>query len=75
MLIINYRSSHHSCAVKKCVLKNFPEFMGKKLCQSLFFNRVAGPAADALQNRCFKNFTVFAADHLLKRDSNASVFM
>ena len=49
--------------------------MGEKLCQSLFFNRVAGPAADALQNRCFKNFTVFAADHLLKRDSNASVFM
>ena len=27
---------------KKCVLKNFANFTGKQLCQSLFFNKVAG---------------------------------
>ena len=28
---------------KKGVLKNFEEFIGKPQCQSLFFNKVAGP--------------------------------
>ena len=27
---------------KKGVLKNFPKFTGRHLCQSLFFNKVAG---------------------------------
>ena len=27
---------------KKCVLRNFTKFTGKRLCQSLFFNEVAG---------------------------------
>ena len=27
---------------KKVVLKNFPKFLGKQLCQSLFFNKAAG---------------------------------
>ena len=27
---------------KKVILKNFPKFLGKQLCQSLFFNKVAG---------------------------------
>ena len=46
------------CSVKKGVLKNFTKFTGKHLCQSLFFNKVAGlrPAT------------------LLKRDSGADVF-
>ena len=29
---------------KKAVLKNFFKFTGKNLCQSFFFNKVAGPA-------------------------------
>ena len=37
-----FRSSHRSCSVRKCVLKNFTIFTGKHLCQSLFFNKVAG---------------------------------
>ena len=47
------------CSMKKGVLKNFPKFTGKHLCQSLFFNKVAGlrPAT------------------LLKRDSGADVFL
>ena len=30
------------CSIKKGVLRNFAEFTGKHLCQSLFFNKVAG---------------------------------
>ena len=39
---IIYRSSHRRCSVKKGVFKNFAKFTGKHLCQSLFFNKVAG---------------------------------
>ena len=39
---INPRNSHRRCSVKKGVLKNFAKFTGKHLCQSLFFNKVAG---------------------------------
>ena len=53
------RSNHRSCSIKKDVLKNFSKFTGKHLCQSLFFNKVAGlrPAI------------------LLKRDSGTGVFL
>ena len=30
------------CSMKKCVLRNFAKLTGKHLCQSLFFNKVAG---------------------------------
>ena len=30
------------CFVRKGVLRNFAKFTGKHLCQSLFFNKVAG---------------------------------
>ena len=36
------RSSHRRCSIKKGVLENFAKFAGKNLCQSLFFNKVAG---------------------------------
>ena len=36
------RSSHRRCSVRKGVLRNFAKFTGKNLCQSLFFNKVAG---------------------------------
>ena len=34
-----------TCSVEKCVLRNFAKFTGKHLCQSLFFNKVAGRPA------------------------------
>ena len=34
----HFRSSHQRCSIKKGVLRNFPKFIGKHLCQSLFFN-------------------------------------
>ena len=36
------KSSHGRCSIRKCVLKNFAKSIGKYLCQSLFFNNVAG---------------------------------
>ena len=39
----NSRSSRPEMFYKKDVLRNFTKFTGKHLCQSLFFNKVAGP--------------------------------
>ena len=36
------RSSHPELFCRKGVLRNFAKFTGKHLCQSLFFNKVAG---------------------------------
>ena len=36
------RSSHRRCSVRKGVLRNFTKFTGKRLCQCLFFSKVAG---------------------------------
>ena len=36
------RISHRRCSVRKGVIRNFAKFTGKHLCQSLFFNKVAG---------------------------------
>ena len=37
---------------KKGVLKNFTKFTGKHLCQSLFFNEVAGLRPTSSPERC-----------------------
>ena len=66
---------------KRSVVKNFTKFTGKHLCQSLFFNKVAGlmPATlfkkrlatllkERLWNRCFPvNFAKFLRTPLLYR--------
>ena len=36
------RGSHQRCSVRKGFLRNLEKFTGKNLCQSLFFNKVAG---------------------------------
>ena len=36
------RSSRPEVFYKKGVLRNFAKFIGKRLCQNLFFNKVAG---------------------------------
>ena len=38
----NIRSSHPEVLCEKVALKNFAKFTEKHLCQSLFFNKVAG---------------------------------
>ena len=40
--IVSYRNSRPEVFCEKSVLRNFAKFTGKHLCQSLFFNNVAG---------------------------------
>ena len=69
------RSSRPEVFCKKGVLRNFTKFTGKHLCQSLFFNNVAGLRPATLLkkrpwHRCFPvNFakflrTPFLTEHL-----------
>ena len=51
------RSSYQRCFIIKGVLRNFSKFTGKQLCQSLFFNKVAGVRpATLLRKRPWKRF-------------------
>ena len=47
------RSSHPAVFCKKGVLRYFTKFTGKHLCQSLYFNKVAGMRPAALLNKRF----------------------
>ena len=54
--LISYRSSRLEVFCKKVVLWNFAKFTGKHLCQTLFFNKVAGQPvnfAKLLRTPCF----------------------
>ena len=58
LVIDCFRSSHRRCSVRKSVLRNFAKFTGKRLCQSLLFNKVTGLRAATLLkkrlwHRCF----------------------
>ena len=44
------RSSHSEVFCKNDVLRNFPKFIGKHLCQSLIFNKVADQACNFIKN-------------------------
>ena len=69
------RSSHRTCSIKKGDLRNFAKFTGKHLCQSPFFNKVAGlrPATllkKRLWHRCFTlNFAKFLRTPSLQNTS------
>ena len=56
---LNLRSNHWNSFIKKCVLRNFANFIGKHLCRSLFLI----------------GLQVFRSAALLKRDSNTDVFL
>ena len=58
LLILKHRNSHRRCSVKIDVLKNFVKFIGKHLCQSLYFNEVTGDLAQVFSCKfceIFKN--------------------
>ena len=63
------------CSVRKGVLRNFAKFTGKRLCQRLFFNKVAGLACtfikkESLAHRCFPvNFVKFLRTPFLQNTS------
>ena len=62
----NLRSSRPELFCKKGVLKHFAKFTGKHLCQSLFFNKVAGLAV----GRCFPvSFAQFLRTPFLQNTS------
>ena len=46
-------SNHQMCSVTKGVLRNFAKFTRKRLCRSLFFNKVAGPYYRTPPDDCF----------------------
>ena len=53
--------------MKKGVLRNFPKFIGKHLCQSLCFNKVATLLKIRLWHRCFPvNFWKIVFNMFLK---------
>ena len=61
MFINKYRSKYQRCSIKKVVLKSLAKFIGKHLCQSLFFNKVAGLKSATLFKKrlCSVNFAKF----------------
>ena len=69
------RSSHQRCSLGKGVLRNFAKFTGKHLCQSFFFNKVAGLRhatllKKTLWHRCFPvNFVKFLRRPFLQNTS------
>ena len=73
--LTSFRSSHRRCSVKKGVLRNFAKFTGKHLCQSLFFNKVAGLRPETLLkkrlwHKCFPvNFAKFLRTPFLQNTS------
>ena len=41
VILFTHRNSHCRCSIRKGVLRNLSKFTGKRLCQSLYFNKVA----------------------------------
>ena len=68
-------SSHQRCSMEKGGLRNFTEFTGNHLCQSLFFNKNAGVRPTTLLkrrlwHRCFPvNFVKFLRTPFLQNIS------
>ena len=64
-MLLHYRSSHQRRFMQKSVLRNFVKITGKRLCQGLFFNKVAGLRPAQLRKKrhlhsCFPlNFAKF----------------
>ena len=75
----HYGSSRPEVFCKKSVLRNFTKFTGKHLCQSLFFNKIAGlRPATLLKKRLLNwwfpvNFAKFVK-HLFYRTHRGDCF-
>ena len=72
------RSSHQRCSVRKGVLRNLAKFTRKHLCQSLFFNKVAGPTTLSKKrdwHSCFlMNFAKFLRTPFSQNTSRRLLF-
>ena len=66
------RSSHQRCSVRKGVLRYFTKFTEKHLCQSLFFNKVAGLRTTTLFKKRLWHRP--QACNFIKKETQAQVF-
>ena len=80
---VSAESSHRRSSVRKGVLRNFVKFRGKELCQSLFFNKVAGRNATGM-HRAAQVFScefyetlknTFSTEHLCVTASRPSTLL
>ena len=60
------RSSRTEVFCKKAVLRNSTKFTGKHLCQSLFFNKVAGLRPEEMKLQYFNNLETSKIQNLLR---------
>ena len=76
-----FRSSRPKLFCKKGVLRNFAKFTGKHLCQSLFFNKVAGlrlwhsDFCEICKNTFFHRTPLVAAPANLPKGGNFRFFL
>ena len=72
-VVADNRSSHQRCSIKKGVLRNFANFTGKNLCQSLFFNKGFNKKETLAQvfscEFCEISETTFSTEHLWKTNN------
>ena len=68
--------SHWRCSVRKGVLRNFGKFTGKHLCQSLFFDKVAGLRPATLLKKRFwhRCFPLNFQEHLFLQNTSGGCF-
>ena len=74
-ILKSHRSSRPEVLCEKGVLENFTKFAGKQLCQSLFFNKVAGlaPSGVISNNRfLFSNFVFIICQQSRLQKQNIS---
>ena len=62
------RSSQQRSSVRKGVLRNFAKFKGKNLCQSLFFNKVAGSGPATYPVKLLPNYAESDGDEKIERN-------
>ena len=69
---VRCRNSRSELFCKKGVLRNFTKFTGKHLCQSLFFNKVAGQIS---KNTFLHRTPLMASSVLLSRLNIPALFL
>ena len=65
-------SSHRRCSLRKVVLKNLGNFIGKQLCRSLFLITLQGSSHQrcSINKGILRNFATFPGKHLRQTFSN-----
>ena len=74
------RSSHQKCSARKGVFRNFAKFRGKRMCQVVFFNKIAGPEPatllkKTLWHRCFPVNSVKFLRSLFSQNTSGRLFL